>query len=208
MNRSYRTLDAAIRHEPAKIKGSRHIATAAPVANEAEVASLVEHARAEFPKANHHAFAWRLGIDASRFRYSDDGEPSGSAGKPILQQIDRLKLTCVAVVVSRIFGGTRLGVGGLMRAYGGAAAAALERAAVVERVLTATVTITHDYGDAGAIQAVLHKAQLEPHSSNYEAQSTLVIHVAVDLVDAFVASVTEATAGRATTTVIWPALEE
>ena len=166
---------------------------------------LIDDARSAFPKANHHAYAWRLGIDASRFRYSDDGEPSGSAGKPILQQIDRLELTCVAVVVSRIFGGTKLGVGGLVRAYGGAAATALEQATIIEQVLTATVTITHDYGDEGVVQAVLHKAHLRPHKSHYAERSTLVIDVAIDLVDTFVASLTEATAGRAKTEVSWPA---
>ncbi len=131
--RSYQTIAADLRHEPPKIKGSRHIATVAPIADESDVAAMIEAARGDFPAANHHAYAWRLGLDGSRFRASDDGEPSGSAGKPILAQIDRLGLTRVAVVVSRIFGGTKLGVGGLIRAYGGAASEALARAVVVER---------------------------------------------------------------------------
>ena len=207
MNRSYRTLREPVSHEPDKVKGSRHIATAAPIGSEKDVARLIETAQTEFPKANHHAYAWRLGIDASRFRYSDDGEPSGSAGKPILQQIDRLSLTRVAVVVSRIFGGTKLGVGGLVRAYGGAAAAALERARVVEQVLMATVSITHEYGDSGAIQAVLHKANLTPHSTDYGERSVLVVDVAVDLTEAFVSALVEATAGRAITHISWPDME-
>jgi len=202
--RSYRTLADGLRHEPAKIKGSRHIATATPVLNETEVTAAIAAARVEFRNAAHHAFAWRLGIDASRFRYSDDGEPSGSAGKPILQQIDRLELTRVVVVVSRIFGGTRLGVGGLIRAYGGAAAAALEHATIVEQLLTGAVTITHEYGDAGAIQALLHEARACPRDTDYGAKTRLVVDIAVDAVSAFVAAITDATAGRATTAIAWP----
>ncbi|MEN8152373.1 MAG: YigZ family protein [Planctomycetota bacterium] len=193
-----------IRHEPAKVKGSRHIATVAPIADEDDVAALVEAARAEFPTARHHAFAWRLGVDGARFRSSDDGEPSGSAGKPILAQIDRLDLTRTAVVVSRIFGGTKLGVGGLVRAYGGAAAEALERAGIVTCILTAAVTIEHAYEHSGPIQGLLHRRRLTPRDAEYGEKTRFVVDVPVDDVDGFLREVGDATAGRAACTVEMP----
>jgi uncharacterized YigZ family protein len=202
--RSYRTVAERLRHEPAKVKGSRHIATVAPLRDEGALAPILEDARAAFPAANHHAYAWRLGIDGSRFRASDDGEPSGSAGPPILQQIDRLGLTRVAVVVSRVFGGTKLGVGGLIRAYGGAAAEALERAVVVERVVTAAVAVTHDYAMSGAVKAVLHRARLKPRDATYEAVTRFVVDVPLDELDTFLAAVRDATSGRAACAVRMP----
>src|SRR5689334_14462556 len=109
------------------IKKSRFVATAAPVAN--------EHAAKDFiaahsdPGANHNCWAWRVG---QNYRCSDDGEPSGTAGKPILQAMDRLSLDNVAVVVTRWFGGILLGSGGLIRAYGGTAAACLRAGTLIE----------------------------------------------------------------------------
>ena len=197
MSASFRTVAARIEHEPDKIKGSRHIATVAPVASEEDVASLVASARARFPAANHHAYAWRLGPDRERFRYSDDGEPSGSAGKPILMQIDRLELTQTAVVVSRIFGGTKLGVGGLVRAYGGAAGEALDVADVVTRLLTQAVMITHAYELSGPVQGVLHAARLEPRDAQYDAQARFVVDVPLGDVAAFIQAITDATSGQA-----------
>ncbi len=199
--RSFRTVVAQIQHEPAKIKGSRHIATAAPITDEHDVAALLAAARTQFPTANHHAYAWRLGIDRERFRYSDDGEPSGSAGKPILMQIDRLELTRTAVVVSRIFGGTKLGVGGLARAYGGAAAEVLEHAEITVRLLTQAVQIAHAYDLSGAVKGVLHGARLEPRDAQYGAEARFVVDVPVAQVASFLRAIADATSGRARCTV-------
>lgn len=203
-SRSYRTIAAPLQHEPAKIKGSRHIASVAPITGEADVAAMVAAARAQFPGANHHAYAWRLGMDGARFRYSDDGEPSGSAGMPILKQIDRLELTRTAVVVSRIFGGTKLGVGGLVRAYGAAAAEALDRAEIVVRVLTAAVAVAHAYDASGSVKGVLHQAGFTPRDAAYGADTRFFVDVPVDDVDAFLAAIRDATSGRARCTVDWP----
>jgi len=192
---------ARLQYEPARIKGSRHIATVAPITCESDVAAMVAEARAQFRTANHHAYAWRLGVDRGRFRSSDDGEPSGSAGKPILMQIDRLELTRTAVVVSRIFGGTKLGVGGLVRAYGGAAAEALAHAEVVVCVLKAAVRIAHAYELSGAIQGVLHGARLEPRDAEYGAEARFVVDVPVHEVDSFRQAIADATSGRAVCTV-------
>lgn len=201
---SFQTVAARVRHEPDKIKGSRHIATVVPVRDEDEIAAALAAPKKEFHKANHHAYAWRLGAARERFHYSDDGEPSGSAGKPILQQIDRLELTRVLVVVSRIFGGTKLGTGGLVRAYGGAARAALERAEIVEHVLTATIAVEHDYDQAGAVAGALHAAGIEPRQADYGERTRLVLDVRVDRAGAVAAALREATGGRASIDVEMP----
>ena len=180
------------------------IATALPVQTADEVQSAVQRITAELRDAGHHAYGYRLGWDRKTFRYSDDGEPSGTAGKPILQQIDRLELTQALVVVSRIFGGTKLGTGGLVRAYGGAAAAVLEHAEVVEQQITARVAVDHDYGDAGSVQAVLHGCEFAIVDKSYGARTVLTLAVPIEQVEGFAAQIGNATAGRAQVTIEWP----
>jgi len=114
-----------------KEKGSKFLAFAFPVASEEAVKAAVEEVRRAHPKARHHCFAYRLSVDGNRFRANDAGEPSGTAGRPILGQIDSKNLTQVLVVVVRYFGGTLLGVSGLINAYRSAAADALERAILI-----------------------------------------------------------------------------
>ena len=103
-----------------KIKGSRFIVTVSPISTENHFKDILSSLQKAHPNANHHCWAWRLAGD-SRERSSDDGEPSGSAGEPILQRMRRAELIDSMIVVTRYFGGTKLGVGGLVRAYGGAA---------------------------------------------------------------------------------------
>jgi uncharacterized YigZ family protein len=109
-----------------KDRGSRFLAIAAPIDSPEAFKALLGEIKKEHLKANHHCFAWRLGLDGNLFRVSDDGEPSGSAGRPILGQIDSKSLTNTAIVVVRYFGGTLLGVPGLIHAYKTAAALALQ----------------------------------------------------------------------------------
>ena len=111
----HRTLGGRARFEPEPIKGSRHIGTAAPVASEDEARGFVDDVRREMPKATHHAFAWRLSPDGTEQRCSDDGEPGGTAGRPILRQLEAFDLLDACVVVTRFFGGVKLGAGGLAR---------------------------------------------------------------------------------------------
>lgn len=116
-----------------KDKGSKFLAYAYPAYSEEEVKSLLEKLKAEHPKATHHCYAFRLGTDKNLFRANDDGEPSGSAGKPILGQIDSFGLDNTFVVVVRYYGGTKLGVSGLIHAYREAANLALEQAEIIEK---------------------------------------------------------------------------
>lgn len=113
-----------------KDRGSRFIAFAFPVKNEEEIEEALSEIRSRHPKARHHCYAWRLGVDQNLYRSNDDGEPSGTAGRPILAQIDKTSLSDILIVVVRYFGGTLLGRGGLVRAYGGAAALAIAHAEI------------------------------------------------------------------------------
>lgn len=116
-----------------KEKGSKFIAYAFPVSSEKEIKEIVATLKKEFHDARHHCFAFRLGADMNFFRSNDDGEPSGTAGKPILGQIQSFGVTNVLIVVVRYFGGTKLGVGGLIQAYREAAKDALEQAKIIEK---------------------------------------------------------------------------
>ncbi len=201
MRESYRTLAGSLEHEPPKIKGSRFIARVAPCGSAAEGEALVAEARIAYPDARHHCWAWRLGPEGAEFRSGDDGEPSGSAGRPILQQIEAHELTDVAVVVVRYFGGVKLGVGGLIRAYGGAAAEALARAPVRTVVVTRTVTVAYPYELSGAVQGAVAAAGLAPADSDYEAQVVQRFAVPLRQVEAFVRELRDRTAGQARITV-------
>ena len=132
------------------IKKSRFIAVAAPVADEdAAKRFIAEHSDAT---ANHNCWAWRVG---QTYRFSDDGEPSGTAGKPILQAIDGQSLDCVAVVVTRWFGGVLLGSGGLMRAYGGTAATCLRTAEKTPVITTISTEIACGFSDLALVKSRL-----------------------------------------------------
>lgn len=132
------------------IKKSRFIAHAAPVASEDEAKAFI--AAVSDPSANHNCWAWRVG---QAYRFSDDGEPSGTAGKPMLQAIDGQALDCVAVVVTRWFGGILLGSGGLMRAYGGTAAACLKAAVKIEIIQRIEGEIVAGFSDLAVLKARL-----------------------------------------------------
>ncbi len=191
-----RTLARPLRHEPPKVKGSRFIASAAPVATAAVAMAFVEARREEFRGATHNCFAWRLGIGQDQMRAGDDGEPSGTAGRPILREIDGRRLTDVAVVVTRYFGGTKLGTGGLIRAYGGAAAAALGLAEVVERPVVETLQLEFDYQSSGAIQGVLAAFGLEPAGADYGAEVRMAVAVPIEDADRLRLALRDATRGR------------
>lgn len=141
---TYRTL-AGSGHAEFKDKGSRFIAFAYPVRTAAEVRNHVEALRQEHHKARHWCYAYRLGTDGLRFRANDDGEPSGSAGRPILGQIDSAGLIDVLVVVVRYFGGTLLGVPGLIHAYKTATQMALQQTVQVEKNIEKRVTLRCGY---------------------------------------------------------------
>ena len=141
---TYRTLELPIQAE-FKDKGSRFLAFAYPVQTVEQVKKYVDDLRQEHHKARHWCYAYRFGVDGNQFRANDDGEPSGSAGRPILGQIDSFELTDVLVVVVRYFGGTLLGVPGLIHAYKTSTQMALENAQITEKNIEKTVRIRCEY---------------------------------------------------------------
>lgn len=128
-----------------KDRGSRFLAYAFPIQTADDFKKELKKLKEEHPKAAHHCFAYRIGTDGNQFRASDDGEPSGSAGKPILGQIDSKGLTNLAVVVVRYFGGTLLGVPGLITAYKTVASLALQLTPLVEKPVLVSYELQFDY---------------------------------------------------------------
>ena len=135
------------------IKGSRFIGYAMYAPDEEEVKKVLENLKSEHPRANHHCFAWRLAD--GRSRSSDDGEPKGSAGLPIQKRLVSKDCVNIVVVVVRYFGGTKLGVGGLIRAYGGVAQELMEKATFEEYRLWMRVSFSYAYEDSRIVSSVL-----------------------------------------------------
>ncbi|MBL7797723.1 MAG: YigZ family protein [Saprospiraceae bacterium] len=150
-----------------KDRGSRFLAYAYPVNTEEEALHRLEALRKEHFKARHHCFAWRLGLDGQRFRANDDGEPSGTAGRPILGQIDAAGLTDVVVVVVRYFGGTLLGASGLIHAYRESAAEALRLAPRVEKIVQERFILSVAYALLPDLQNALKKIGTEIFREDY-----------------------------------------
>lgn len=138
-----------------KDRGSKFHGYAFPVRNAEEIKACLQALKKEHPKAVHHCYAFRLGTDGLQFRANDDGEPSGSAGRPILGQIDSAGLTNILVVVVRYFGGTLLGVPGLINAYKTAAAHSMAAAATLEKNVEAMVELEFDYSILNEVMQVL-----------------------------------------------------
>jgi uncharacterized YigZ family protein len=196
VSESFRTLDTAFEYELDPIKGSRFLAVLAPTAHEEAAMEFVQTARKRWPDARHHCFAWRLGPDGALFRSSDDGEPSGSAGQPILNQLKGHGITDLTCVVLRWFGGTKLGVGGLMRAYGGAAGRALDRAPIREVVITVPIRLLFPWECSGAVSGVLHALSLKEQAADYGEQVSLDIDVPREMLKALETDLAERTGGR------------
>lgn len=142
---SYKTITKPTTEILYKDRGSKFYGYAFPITSDEEVNDLIAPLRNRHPKAGHHCYAWKLGADDNNYRANDDGEPSHSAGDPILGQINSYELSDVLVVVSRIFGGTKLGVGGLISAYREAAKISLETAQIKVRTITASIEIKFEY---------------------------------------------------------------
>ena len=175
-----------------EVRKSRFIARAMPV--ESVDAALAFFARVREPDATHNCWAYRVGAS---YRFNDDGEPGGTAGRPILQAIDGQGLDRVAVVVARWFGGIKLGAGGLVRAYGGAAAECLRLAAKSPLVERATVRVRCDFAAAGALRARLAEYGAAKREEHADADGVeLAIELPAARVDALTQLVRDLTRGR------------
>lgn len=162
-----------------KDNGSRFIAFAYPVERVEEVKPLVDALKKEYHDARHHCFAYRIGHTGATFRANDDGEPSGSAGRPILGQIDSFGLSDILIVVVRYFGGIKLGIPGLIRAYKTSSADAIDNSVIIEKTACRMFKIEFDYLAMNAVQKVLKDMGLP--QQNQEFGQTCQIETRVPL---------------------------
>lgn len=164
-----------------KLNKSKFIAQAFPFILQSEIPELINAVKKEYYDASHHPFAYRAGIDENNFRFSDDGEPQGSSGKPILEAIDKFQLTDTLVIVSRYFGGVKLGVGGLRRAMSEAAELCLINASVIEKLITDRITIEFDYRFMNLIMNLIEseKIKIAQNLSDEKCRITLDVRLSV-----------------------------
>jgi uncharacterized YigZ family protein len=173
---AYRTIEGS--HEAEiKILGSRFLAYARGIERAQEAEAFLDALRREHHAATHHCYAWRLGIDGQPSRFSDDGEPNGTAGPRILGALERRALSDAAVVVVRYFGGTKLGMGGLAHAYTDAADAVLDRAAPVERILYDTFALRFGYDLTAQAHHVLERCGADILDRGYEADVRYLVRI-------------------------------
>lgn len=161
--------------------GSRFISFVFPVETQDQVREIVSSIRKEYHDARHHCYAFRLGLDGSDYRASDDGEPSGTAGRPILGQIDSAGLSDVLIVVVRYFGGIKLGVPGLIRAYREAASDALSKADVVEKVAGCWYRVEYDYSLMPEVMKIVKDMNIPQRAQNFGTTCTMELRVRLNL---------------------------
>ena len=174
-NDRYKTLTKPTKEILFKEKKSKFYGSAYPIVSEDEVKPIIENLRKKHRTANHICFAWQLGVGEVHYRTNDDGEPNNSAGMPIYGQIKSFGLTNVLVVVARIFGGTKLGVGGLIGAYRTAAQMALEESQIVEKKIKVLLEIKFTYHMMDKVMRLIKKNNLEIVSQKLEMECILTI---------------------------------
>ncbi|HBE39962.1 MAG TPA: YigZ family protein [Bacteroidales bacterium] len=156
-------------------KGSRFVSAAHPVKNENEIKLIIESVRQEHHEARHHCYAWAMGVEADKWRANDDGEPSGTAGRPILGQIRSYGLTNVLIIVSRYFGGTLLGVSGLINAYRTAAAIALENADIIEHYVCESYELTFPYQSINDVMKIIKEENIDQSDHSFDLECIINI---------------------------------
>ena len=168
-----------------KDNGSRFIAHAYPVETEEEVKEIVAALKKEYYDARHHVYAYRLGYLGDKFRANDDGEPSGSSGRPVLGQIDSNELSDILVVVVRYFGGIKLGIPGLIRAYKTATADAIANAEIVEKVACKRYKVHFGYMGMNSVMKVFKDMGLDQKNQQFDMECSMETSVRLSQVDTF-----------------------
>jgi len=156
-------------------KGSRFVSVAIPIQNENEIKSHVEAIRKEHHEARHHCFAWVLGPEGNSWRANDDGEPSGTAGRPILGQIRSYGLTNILIVVSRYFGGRLLGVSGLINAYRTAASSALGNAEIIDHVICDQYEISFPYQAINDVMKIIKEEDINQSDHLFDLECRITV---------------------------------
>lgn len=174
---SYKTIARTVEAVLHKERKSKFFTYAYPLNSEEEVKPIVEQLRKAYPTANHVCYAWQLGVEQPHFRANDDGEPNNSAGQPIYGQIQAYDLTNVGIFVVRVFGGTKLGVGGLITAYRTAAQLALEKAVIIQKELVKTIELQFDYKYLSFVMSVIKKINLNILNQKSDLKCTYLVEV-------------------------------
>lgn len=177
-------------------KKSRFIATIRPVSSEEEAAAFIEEMKKKYYDARHNCSAFVIGSKGELTRSSDDGEPSGTAGRPMLEVLTGSGIRNIAVVVTRYFGGVLLGTGGLVRAYSGAVKMALEQCETITRRYGVQMLIKTDYNGVGKIQYLLGSKDVVIQDSVYAADVQMTVLVPIEEYDRLCKELVEATNGR------------
>ncbi|MEV6651691.1 YigZ family protein [Streptomyces sp. NPDC051219] len=196
MQEQYRTVAREGVHET-EISRSRFICALAPAATEQEAQDFVARIRKEHPTATHNCFAYVIGADASVQKASDDGEPGGTAGAPMLQMLVRREVRYAVAVVTRYYGGVKLGAGGLIRAYGGAVGEALDELGTLVRQRYRLATVTVDHQRAGKMQNDLRSTGRAVRDVRYGEAVAIEIGLPESEVEPFRAWLADSTAGTA-----------
>ena len=162
-----------------KEKGSKFFAFAYPVTTEEEIKEIQQKLRKDYYDARHHVFAWRLDADKKRFRASDDGEPSNSSGPPILGQIQSFDLTNILIIVIRYFGGTKLGVPGLINAYRTSAKEAIENNLIIEKIVKSRYLVKFTYNEMNSVMKLIKDNNISQTNQNFDLNCSLEIEIKV-----------------------------
>jgi uncharacterized YigZ family protein len=160
-----------------KDKGSKFLAFAFPVKTEEEAKNIVDQLKKEYHDARHHCFAYRLGAEKNVFRSNDDGEPSGTAGKPIFGQILSYDLTNILIVVVRYFGGTLLGTSGLIQAYKESSADAINNASIINCCVYVNIVVQFDYLQLNTVMKLVKDYEIETSQQIYDAECKMHLKI-------------------------------
>lgn len=185
----YKSLKEPVKTEVYRVKGSKFLGYAFPINSREEIAKNLETLKSQHPKANHCCYAWKLGTIQPEIRYSDDGEPTNSSGKPIFGQILSYEVTNVLVAVIRYFGGTKLGVGGLIQAYREAARMSLEEGEIVVRDIKCAYSLHFEYARLDRVMRLIKENQLEIVSQEMEMDVVMLLHVKKEAEESFLGQI-------------------
>jgi uncharacterized YigZ family protein len=164
-----------------KEKGSRFVSFAVPVSDQQEIKAIIDKIRKEHYEAKHHCYAYMIGHERIIWRVNDDGEPSGTAGRPILGQINSYGLTNIIIVVSRYFGGTLLGVSGLINAYRTAAASSIQNAELTEMTVHEYYEITYPYISMNDVMRILKEENLGQSQQSFDLECRILLNFRVSV---------------------------
>lgn len=188
MNYSFPTINAPVKETIFKEKGSKFIGYAFPVSDEEDIKEILKDLWGKYPDATHICYAYRLGINGEVYRANDDGEPSGSAGLPIYNQILSKGITNVLVVSVRFYGGTKLGVSGLIKAYKLSAQSTLEQAQIVEKYLTKKLEFEFSYEDQGNVMRNIDKFNAEVLKTEFTDSCRVEVRIELKDLESFLAA--------------------